>query len=235
MISPERTNMRSGEIIKESIVFYIKYFLIALLVVIAVLALSHLLNIELKTAASTKGLEGSSLFNKLLWITLIGPLIEEILFRLWLSFKREHIAVFSFLLTYVLLNKLLPHDHTVSIGSYQSVYFEHPVIKAVCSTVAACSIFLIKEGTISSFAKRYGKILIISSVLLFALVHLTNARCEWYAYPLALCMCLPQLILGISLTNLRLNIGYWAAVIFHSVVNILAVIPSIIEVISTIN
>jgi hypothetical protein len=118
---------------------------------------------------------------------------------------------------------IFPINGNVSVFGFQWGYFEHPVLKTIIAGTLSSAVFLIKKDSLDSFAKKYGKILILGSVILFSLLHITNIRCAWYIYPFMIFMCLPQFVLGISVTNLRLNIGFWAGVLFHCAINFAAI------------
>ncbi|MCR5070539.1 MAG: CPBP family intramembrane metalloprotease [Bacteroidales bacterium] len=227
MISPERAGTRPGGVVlKESVLFYLKYIIISFAIIVLVLILSSALGIEIQNVNSLKETKTDGVLYSVAMMTIIGPLMEESIFRLWNSFRREHIMISLFVITYVLLTKCIPHGHHVTIGAVQSDYFEFPTLKAALSLAAASSMLLIKETRLRDFAGKHGRVIILVSIIVFALLHLTNARCEWYVYPFLVCMCLPQFILGVSVTNLRLNIGFWAGFAFHCVINLITILLS---------
>lgn len=230
MISPERVGTRPGGVVlKESVLFYLKYITISFAIIVLVLILSSALGIEIQNVNSLKGTRSENFLYSVVMMSIIGPLMEESIFRLWNSFRREHMMISLFVITYVLLTKCIPHGHHVAIGAVQSDYFEFPILKTALSLAAAGSMLLIKETRLRDFASKHGRVIILVSIIVFALLHLTNARCEWYVYPFLVCMCLPQLILGVSVTNLRLNIGFWAGFAFHCVINLITVLLSLGE------
>ena len=227
IISPERVGARPGGIVlKESVLFYLKYIIISFAIIVLVLILSSALGIEIQNVNSLKGTRSENYLYSVVMMSIIGPLMEESIFRLWNSFRREHMMISLFVITYVLLTKCIPHGHHVAIGAVQSDYFEFPILKAALSLAAASSMLLIKEKQLRDFASKHGRVIILVSIIVFALLHLTNARCEWYVYPFLVCMCLPQFILGVSVTDLRLNIGFWTGFAFHCVINLITVLLS---------
>jgi len=227
MISPERVGTRPGGIIlKESILFYLKYIIISFAIIVFVLILSSVLGVEIQNVNSLKGSKSESFVSSVILMTIIGPLMEESIFRLWNSFRRKHMMISLFVITYILLTKCIPHGHNVAIGSVQSDYLEFPILKSALSFIAASSMLLIEETRLRDFASKYGHIIILISIIVFALVHLTNVRCDWYVYPFLVCMCLPQFVLGVSITNLRLNIGFCAGCAFHCVINLITILLS---------
>ena len=227
LISPECTERHSGGIVfKESLLYYLKYLIVSFAIIIAVLMLSDLLGLDIKNVNSWKGIGTEKAVNTLLLSAFLGPVLEECIFRLWISFRRGHIFISLFVIAYVILTKCLPNGHNVYIGTIQSDYFEFPLLKTLLSSAFASCIFLFKEEHLQRFFSKYGRAFILASVIVFALLHLTNMRCAWYIYPFLICMCLPQFVLGVSVTNLRLRIGFWAAVLFHCATNLITIFLS---------
>ena len=225
MTTPGRGQSRSRRsVLKESILFYLQYILISFAVIVFVLALCKVLNIEIQNVNSLKGDQSEDILHSIALMAFVGPCVEEVIFRLWHSFRREHIMLSMFVIAYTLLTKCLPHSHDVFIGSVQSDFFELPVLKTSLSLVLAASCFLVNTEWLHGFTSKYGRAMIISSIIIFALLHLTNIRCAWYLYPFLVCMCLPQFILGVSATNLRLNVGFWAGLAFHCAVNLVTIL-----------
>ena len=227
MIAPERVKTRPGGmvVVRESVLYYLKYMVIAFAIIVFMLVASKLLGLDIKNVNSIKGDTSKAVLYTIVLTALIGPLIEESLFRLWFSFRREHIFITLFIFAYIVLTKCLRHAHDASTGSIQSDYFEYPIAKMLVSSLIASSIFLFKPERIQAFANKYGGRLVFFSVVLFALLHLTNVRCAWYLYPFLVCMCLPQFLLGVSVTHIRLHVGFWPACAFHCIVNAITLLP----------
>lgn len=222
--SPERPHAGSGgKVLKEGLVFYIKYMAFAFCVIVLVLAVSRLLGIEIKNVMSTDSHREQVQDKLIFWLlqlSLFGPLIEEIIFRLWLSFRRGHIAVSVFVLSYVILTLSIPHAHDVYVGSVQSDYFEHVLLKVTISVLLSLCILFISQERIDNITAHRKHQIILVSLFAFALLHLGNARCAWYIYPLMTIMCLPQLILGTTVTYYRLHRKFATGLIFHCMVNL---------------
>ena len=214
---------------KEGLVFYIKYMVFAFGVIVLVLVVSRLGGIELNNVMSTASHREQVRDNLLFWLlqlSLFGPLIEEVLFRLWLSFKRGHIAISVFVLSYVILTLSLPHAHDVYVGSVKSNYFEHVLLKMTISALLSLCVLFISQERLDKITERRKHQVILVSLCAFALLHLGNIRCAWYLYPLMTIMCLPQLILGTTITHYRLHRNFATGLIFHCVVNLATVLVS---------
>ena len=228
MTAPERTPKCSGVVtLKESVLYYIKYMVLSYIIIVLVLLLLKILNFNVDNVNSLKNQANSYLLYNVILIVFIGPFVEETIFRLWHSFKKRQIFFSLFTVIYCGLTKvILPHNHDIFIGKIQSDYFEYPVLKIVLSLLVAASVFLLNDLRLKIIAKKYGKSLILISISIFALLHLTNIRCDWYLYPFLICMCIPQFIMGVSITNIRLNIGFVWGLLFHCAINMLTVLLS---------
>ena len=216
-------NSATREVIFRGLVFYLKYITIAFFVIALVLLITKLTGIELENIGSSKEFKDSFRSNilcGLLEICLFGPALEEIIFRLWLTLRRSHVIISLFVIVYALLTLcLLPHTHECYLFGFQSDYFEHPLLKCGISLAFVSPVFFIKKNRFESFRAKYGQYLVYFSVLCFALVHITNIRCAWYLYPFMIIMCLPQLVMGTTITYYRLNIGFISGLIFHIIIN----------------
>lgn len=226
MTSPCNTDDCTGRVVlKNGLKFFIKYFILSFFIVLIVLVVCSISGLDIKNVMSSQEFKNGVHNNPIssyIRIILITPLIEEIIFRLWQSFKKLHIGISTFVISYVILSLfILPHTHNGYIGSIQSVYFEHVFVKTAISTLMASSIFFINQNKLSSFKDKYGHVTILISVFLFALGHLTNVRCEWYIYPFIIIMCIPQLVLGTTATYFRLRIGFFAGVLLHCLNNLI--------------
>jgi hypothetical protein len=147
----------------------------------------------------------------LLYISLIGPVIEETIFRLPLSFKRKHIAIaFGFAL--VLLAKAIP-----GLGQ-QSLTIN---ILARIALFALGFLALLKslpQNIIPN--KKAQKGFILASIIIFGLLHTFNyAPFQWgiiFMYPLYV---IPQLFMGWFLTYVRFKNGFVWGVALHVLIN----------------
>lgn len=225
MTSPRRDPDLSGAaVVKEGVRFYVRYFLFAFVFIVAVMLVSRWTGLEIKHALSTSGYRdaaGANLTRKYLRLCLWGPILEELTFRLWNSFKRRDVAITVFVIAYVLLTRyILPHDHDVSLWGVHSDYFEHFPLKVLLSGLLAAGVYFLENNRLSRLDDKTKHVIICVSLLVFTLLHVTNAICAWYLYPVVVLMCLPQLILGTTATYYRIQLGFWAGVAFHCLVNL---------------
>jgi len=152
----------------------------------------------------------------ILYVSLIGPVIEEIIFRLPLSFKRKHIAV-AFGCALVLLAKALPtlNQQNLSINILARLilfvlgYFA--LLKSLPQNITP--------------NKRAQKGFILSSIIIFGLLHTFNyAPFQWgiiFIYPLYV---IPQLFMGWFLTYVRFKNGFFWGVALHVLINSITIL-----------
>ena len=153
-----------------------------------------------------------------LYICLIGPILEETVFRLPLSFKRWHIAL-SISVAIFLFGSVLPPAkalaHSVGLG-YAFL------IRLVFVLVLY---FIIKKLLPVNLSVRpaYKKVFITVSICLFGLIHISNyAPLQWqliWIYPIYV---LPQIIMGWGLTYIRFKNGFIWGIALHCLINSVA-------------
>ena len=234
MTSPRRDPDLSGaEVVKEGIRFYVKYVLFAYVFIVAVMFVSKLTGLDIQHVMSTDGYrnaEGADLVKRCLQVCLWGPILEELTFRLWHSFKRTHVGITVFTVSYIVLTKLvLPHDHDVTLWCFRSDYFEHFPLKVLISGLLAVVVYFLDKDRLSRLDDKTKHVLVCVSLFLFAILHLTNVSCAWYLYPLVVLMCLPQLVLGTTIVYYRIQLGFWAGVAFHCLVNLFFTLLSFVH------
>jgi hypothetical protein len=146
-----------------------------------------------------------------LYISLLGPCIEEVIFRLPLSFKRKHIAAaFGFAL--VLLAKVIPGF------AQQSLLIN--ILVRIALFIAGYFLLLKRLPQTINPTQKAQKGFILTSMLIFGLLHTLNfAPFQWgiiYLYPLYV---LPQLLMGWMLTYIRFKNGFVWGVALHILIN----------------
>lgn len=90
--------------------FYIKYLIIAVILATLIDTLCSACKIpfgHVFTSAEFNELMKEHLFLILSLVVVVVPLLEETMFRLWQSYKRWHIAIPLFVITYEILAHLL--------------------------------------------------------------------------------------------------------------------------------
>jgi hypothetical protein len=156
----------------------------------------------------------------LIYISIIGPIIEEMIFRLPLSFKPKHIAIaFGFLL--VFLSKLIP-------GITQYNLLTNILIRALLFSAGYCLLVFILPQNTTPY-KKPQKTLILTFIISFGLLHILNyiplQLGILFLYPLYV---IPQLLIGWLLTYVRFKNGFAWGVVLHIMINSLYAIFQII-------
>lgn len=169
-----------------------------------------------------------SLFFVIFIIAFFAPLIEECTFRLWMSFKRKAICFSLFFITYIILSLIMPklEEGVIILGLNLSLA-GYGYIKLLLPIVVSLSSLIIKQESLDSIYQKFGHIIINCSVILFACAHISNYTFDWFCLPLVLLLCLPQLVLGITITYYRQKIGFWSGLLFHCLINVISLSLSI--------
>ena len=106
MIFSDGKSLQKKTIAVKGIVFYVKYFAITYPILATLAIMAHLLKWDISdhivNGVFREAIMGHPM-NAILVIALFAPLLEEIVFRLWLSFSKKDIAVSSFCLCYLTL------------------------------------------------------------------------------------------------------------------------------------
>ena len=98
-------------------------------------------------------------------------------------------------------------------------YFEQIWIKLPVSLLVGFAVYRIPQWFWDNIKNKHGKLIIWCFTLLFAFLHINNYTIDADIIPMYFLMCLPQLIMGITLVYFRLNLGFFYAVAFHSLLN----------------
>jgi hypothetical protein len=170
-------------------------------------------NLGIKAVIKQKGL-----WQTLLFIGFHMPILEEISFRLWLSFKKYHILTGFFFLLYIISGLL---------DTYCESIFRVPFI-AVLTSIFWLFIKDISSESMVRFSSKnlnYAKLL---SIALFGFMHIANFIPLdvkiLFVYPFLI---IPQLIAGYYLKKIRLELGFMWSVSIHILNNLLSFILNI--------
>lgn len=147
-----------------------------------------------------------------IFICLIGPFFEEVIFRLPLAFKKRQVVtgllIGVFYVSAIFLKGKAGHIQTI-------LQLE---IIAMIIVVILCQLF-IRTSDLSISPQRK-KVFIVLSILLFGLMHISNFRpldtSILWLYPVFI---LPQLIMGWAITYIRFKNGFWWGLGLHCIIN----------------
>ncbi len=157
--------------------------------------------------------------NKLGWIkiVLIIPLIEEIIFRLFLVTTKLNLLLTSSFILFLFFNKSF---FNIQYNSY--ITYLYLVIIIIINILLNKKIFIIQK-IINKRINYFSTM----SFLLFGFVHIMNIRelnfSIFFLYPFFI---LPQIIMGYFITNIRIKLGFLWGVSLHSFINLTGLILS---------
>lgn len=154
----------------------------------------------------------------LLYIVLLGPFLEEVIFRLPLKLEKIAIGISAGIICYRLLaGHILMFDFSEP----------HCYLKIV---LALASIVLIAGFLPDSwlfYTKKYYAIYFYLIAIIFALVHLDNFESYQSSviifYPL---FTLPQFVMALFIGYSRMELGFFYGVALHALINLTALLFS---------
>lgn len=152
-----------------------------------------------------------------LMILFVFPLVEELAFRLGLSFKKVHVMISLPVFQLYLFMIFFQYSDT-SVAA----------LKYSCIAVCAASIVLLKfvpQFSFNLLKAKGGGFIICVVTFFFGFIHLSNYLIININYlPVYLFLCLPQLVMGMTAVYFRLNLGFFYSWIFHVLVNLIAIV-----------
>lgn len=155
------------------------------------------------------------LVNTLLLLLVIAPVVEEIIFRLGLSFRRQTVALWA---------GLLP----VAVAAYLFKCYDWMILVPLVLFGAALYWLVMRFTTDAqwqSWQSRYLRLAMWVSVIAFGLIHLKAFTVlTWALLPYCLALCMRPGLVGCVITYARVNMGFWWGVLFHILNNIPAVL-----------
>lgn len=148
-------------------------------------------------------------------VVILGPLVEELIFRLILVPKRRNIAIFTFIFSFLIMNK-----------TYYLIEIDWLLLMslAVSGLLSFLVFNLLKRNPkIETAIGKRQKTITIVSVVLFGLLHIANIETlHWELALLYPVYALPQMILGYVSSVQRLKLGFVWGLLFHSMINLMA-------------
>ncbi len=147
---------------------------------------------------------------KILIAVAIAPIVEELFFRLLLIVNKRNLLLFS------LMSLLL------SIYSLFKVHYYQSIVLFILSTFAV--ILSAKDAGFKKMATRYYPIYFYAIAIIFGLGHFTNYNgITGFLYLWIPLLVLPQIIMGLYLGYIRVNYGIIYSILFHMIINLIAV------------
>ena len=147
-------------------------------------------------------------------VVILAPVVEELIFRLILVPKRRNIAIFTFVFSFLVLNK-----------TYYIIKIDWLLlVSLVVSGLLSFLVFnlLKRNPEIEIAIGKRQKIITMVSVVLFGLLHIANIEnLHWELALLYPVYALPQMILGYIFSVQRLKLGFIWGLLFHSMNNLM--------------
>lgn len=147
-------------------------------------------------------------------VVILGPLVEELIFRLILVPKRRNIAIFIFVFSFMVLNK------TYYVNKIDWLLLMSLAVSGLLSFLVFN--LLKRNPKIETAIGKRQKIITMVSVVLFGLLHIANIETlHWELALLYPVYALPQMILGYISSVQRLKLGFVWGLLFHSMINLM--------------
>ena len=145
------------------------------------------------------------------YVVVIGPILEEITFRLFLNFKKKEICLSVFSMLLLVLGIRFTSEAFFLISTWVKVGIS-------LSVVVVLYFYVIDRIT---FSIRIRRGITMLSILGFGLVHIGNLEKIYFSllllYPFFV---LPQMIMGYFGTNLRLKQGFVWGILLNCMNNL---------------
>lgn len=145
------------------------------------------------------------------FVVIVGPIIEEIAFRLFLNFKKMEICLSVFFMLLMVLGIRVTSEALFLLSTWVKV--------GISLLVVVVLYFFVIDNI--KFSIRLQRNLTIVSIIAFGLMHIDNLEKIYYSllliYPFFV---LPQMLIGYFVTNLRLKQGFVWGILLHCMTNL---------------
>ena len=220
-ISLEKSDVSFKQKTKKVAELYLVYLLAALVLNIPLLLTDRLivkpfLDFSFYQQMEMNSLKITSRYGDygLLYVVLLGPFLEEMLFRLPLSLEKIGIGVSFALITY-----RLSVEHILTELEYDNPYWYVKLAIALCVFLFTIKFF--PSSWLTTIKENYlpHAFYFISAV--FALVHIANFAPYnlhvMFFYPIFI---LPQFLMGLFIGYTRIKYGFIYGVVLHGLINL---------------
>lgn len=154
--------------------------------------------------------------NLILTILIIGPILEEIAFRLCLNFSPLNFSLSCGGLSYFINSTLFAGNNFLN----PKIFMEFKILSILLIIYIVYRISLKYCSKLEIFWSTHKLKLVYFSMILFSLIHLNNldnfTRKNLFLFPLLIS---PQLLIALFASFLRLKCGFEYAIYFHMIVN----------------
>ncbi|OKS85913.1 CPBP family glutamic-type intramembrane protease [Mucilaginibacter polytrichastri] len=210
------TKIRNGIIdIYYSLAFYLITATVIMIPVTGVIQIiKYFFSIDLINIRN-KNIEKSLGIYSLAIIALLAPIIEETVFRLWLTGRKGFIFLSIIAASWVIITKV----KGISIYSGVNGEFFHNLVSAIF--LGAIFFGVVNLTVLKKFRSNHFKLLYWGSSVAFGLIHIANFAplklSLLLIYPLLI---LPQMAMGFLLGFIRVKNGFLYAVMIHCLINL---------------
>ena len=159
----------------------------------------------------------NSIYNSFYVIIFLGPIIEEIAFRLSLKYTRLNVFLSSTLISYYLLTKFIFKLDSFNIEQY----FLYRILLSLiigCLFLAFC---FFKEQRIIIFYEKHLKFIIYLNCILFTIIHLNNLNNNIPLFFIIILL-LPYFISSLIYSYLRLKYSFVHSTFSHVFTNFIS-------------
>lgn len=141
-------------------------------------------------------------------VAVIGPVIEETIFRLPLNFQKKNVVI-SFGTLWIC--------SSILVGIYLNIGV---IFLFFLSTICFFTVVALRQDEFDYIKDYCMKSLMWLSILVFSFLHIRNytgiTDLNWIV---AVVNIIPIFVLALGLTFIRCRVGFWYGVLFHCIVN----------------
>lgn len=176
----------------------------------------HSLNIVDFTNHAQEKIAEKSLFDKIFWIVLLGPLFEELAFRLYLKWKVAFIVISFSLIGVWFYNKYsLPSNN----GLLNLENINQKLIFIAGSVILLSAILFPFKTKVENWGLKHFKYIFYFSVLAFAFMHIQNYTLNLRTILFSPLFIMPQLFGGLNDAYIRMKYGIFWSYLAHMINN----------------
>jgi hypothetical protein len=167
-------------------------------------------------------IKSEDLLNVIILATVIGPVIEESIFRLSLRFNPFFLALATFL-SIKMFAVEIPIFNLSNNENFQWLF-------AIVSSLLVYTLFAspkVYKWTENLYQTKYIFIFYFLTIT-FGYVHIFNYSEIQTLFPALIFLAIPQIIVGMMLGYMRINYGFLWSTLFHALYNLVIVIPALL-------
>ncbi|TAG18578.1 MAG: CPBP family intramembrane metalloprotease [Cytophagia bacterium] len=212
----EKVSWNSFEFFKAFVLSLIMSYMVFILIIAIMQGILYYLNLPPPINNSALFFKNKTFAYKLSTVGLIGPILEELSFRLLLKYQPVNFIIFLFAST---LNVDIIKNF--SIVCIVSLYAFLGLVIHQFLSIHKCT-----DNLIRKIFETYPRLILYFSITLFAIIHLFNYNLSSIPTLLIPFIILPQFFDAFILSYFRVSFGIIASISLHSVHNLLLIFIS---------